>query len=545
MGRGAEMAKSWSGAIREVARRPLRVFPFDPMIDRFREPVVARVPYEQLRPGPVGRLVEVVIDGNGPDGQPCEPLDLDAPDVLIGEGLTPSESDPRFRQQMVYAVAMTVLEAFERGLGRVIVWNGGRRLKLMPYGMREANVYFNMAEFAVYFGYFRAQVEGHGANLPGQTVYTCLSYGVTAHEMTHPVLIELRPGDFGGEGAHEEPDVYAFHEGFADLVAVLLQCIQRDVVARTIREIGPRLVGETTLLSVAQQFGEAIGSAGPIRQFPDSPDPVRYREEMEPHARGGLLASALIEGFLASFREATADLVHLHGPLPADGWVHPDLVQRVADEVSRLSREMLDACIAAVDFLPPRALRFGDFLRGFLTADAVLFGRSHARLRAHVIDGFHSRGLVNPDVGSLAEDALRWPVASVPATVRIPHTTDALLLSIRALEWRRQCMVDLERAEKIESELQRDLQAREELWKPRIARFVMKRATELGIDAWRSGRGRQRARPGRGPARAGGVPARARPRCAAGDDADLRHRRRDPARHSGNPGTGDEVTGPW
>ena len=38
--------------VRETARRPLRIFPFDPMFDRFHDPIVCKVPYEVVTPGP-------------------------------------------------------------------------------------------------------------------------------------------------------------------------------------------------------------------------------------------------------------------------------------------------------------------------------------------------------------------------------------------------------------------------------------------------------------------------------------------------------------
>ena len=56
------------------------------MVDRFRPPVVLRVPFEHVKPGPIGRLLSVVdldIDRN----KVLPPLDLDDPRVLIGSGL--------------------------------------------------------------------------------------------------------------------------------------------------------------------------------------------------------------------------------------------------------------------------------------------------------------------------------------------------------------------------------------------------------------------------------------------------------------------------
>ena len=41
-------------------RRPLRIIPFDPMVDRAGRSVVADVVYEMINPGPAGRLVEVI-----------------------------------------------------------------------------------------------------------------------------------------------------------------------------------------------------------------------------------------------------------------------------------------------------------------------------------------------------------------------------------------------------------------------------------------------------------------------------------------------------
>ena len=41
---------------------------------------------------------------------------------LAQDGLEPSESNPQFHQQMVYAVAMNTIQSFERALGRRVMW---------------------------------------------------------------------------------------------------------------------------------------------------------------------------------------------------------------------------------------------------------------------------------------------------------------------------------------------------------------------------------------------------------------------------------------
>ena len=74
-----------------------------------------------LKPGPVGEYLEVVdVD---PASNACyAPVDLNDPKLLAESGLTPSESNPQFHQQMAYAVAMRTIERFERALGRKALW---------------------------------------------------------------------------------------------------------------------------------------------------------------------------------------------------------------------------------------------------------------------------------------------------------------------------------------------------------------------------------------------------------------------------------------
>src|SRR6202022_3551146 len=76
---------------------------------------------DHLKPGPMGEYVEVV------DYDPANqcfypPVDLNHPHLLAQDGLLPSEGDPRFHQQMVYGVAMSVIRQFETALGRAALW---------------------------------------------------------------------------------------------------------------------------------------------------------------------------------------------------------------------------------------------------------------------------------------------------------------------------------------------------------------------------------------------------------------------------------------
>ncbi|HYR06250.1 MAG TPA: hypothetical protein VEQ60_00685, partial [Longimicrobium sp.] len=107
--------------------RRLRVYAFDPSLATRVETAVlnrvtVKVPWERLRPGPVGEYVEVV------DFDPASqcfyaPVNLEHPYLLARDGLDPAEGNPQFHQQMVYAVSMTTIGHFERALGRVALWS--------------------------------------------------------------------------------------------------------------------------------------------------------------------------------------------------------------------------------------------------------------------------------------------------------------------------------------------------------------------------------------------------------------------------------------
>ena len=75
-----------------------------------------------LGPGPVGEYLEVV-DRDPASKAFYAPVDLNDPHLLAQDGMAPSESNPQFHQQMVYAVAMRTIRTFERALGRLALWS--------------------------------------------------------------------------------------------------------------------------------------------------------------------------------------------------------------------------------------------------------------------------------------------------------------------------------------------------------------------------------------------------------------------------------------
>ncbi len=237
-------------------RRALQIYALDPSAGTYiGNRMTVYVPWEPLARGPVGARI-AVVDYDGARQCYYPPVHLDDPLLLAQDGLDPSESDPRFHQQMVYAVASQVIEMFEVALGRPIHWRRADRahgdegteeqwrksddihvLHLYPHAMQAANAYYSPQAHGVLFGYFAANKTGQGNNLPGQRVFTCLSHDIIAHEVTHAIIDGIRT--YFTEPTN--PDVIAFHEAFADLAALFSHFSLKDALLDTIQRTGGRL----------------------------------------------------------------------------------------------------------------------------------------------------------------------------------------------------------------------------------------------------------------------------------------------------------------
>lgn len=418
-----------------VTRR-LRAFAFDPSLGAQIESasfndITIEVAWEPLKRGPIGEYLEVV-DVDPASGACYHPVDLEHAHLLAQDGLAPSESNPQFHQQMVYAVAMTTIGHFERALGRVVLWadhrtkgDGGyveqfvRRLRIYPHALRDRNAYYSPEKKALLFGYFPVTRKDR-FNTPGTLVFTCLSHDIVAHETTHALLDGVHP-------RFSEPtnlDVRAFHEAFADIVALFQHFSYPTVLESQIRRTRGNLNGEHLLGQLAQQFGQATGRGAALREYlgrrndttgawePLAPDPQVLDSVIAPHARGAVLVAAVFRAFLKIYRARTADLYRIAtqgtGTLP-EGEIHPDLTARLAAEAARCADRVLQMCIRAIDYCPPVDITFGAFLRGIITADIETAPDERLSFRLVFVESFREWGIFPQEVSSVGADALAWP----------------------------------------------------------------------------------------------------------------------------------------
>jgi hypothetical protein len=407
--------------------RKLRVFAFDPLLGYTTDlleinQTILDVAWEGLQPGPVGEYIEVV-DVDPSTGCCYAAVDLNHPTALSQSGLSPSEANPQFHQQMVYAVAMKTIEHFERALGRVALWaprfvkynqNGEdriekhyvQRLRIYPHALREANSFYSPDKKALLLGYFPASAADE--NLPGGTIFCSLSHDIIAHETTHALLDGLHR--YFGEPSNE--DVLAFHEAFADIVALFqhftIPEALRDQIARTQGDLSKQnLLGELAL-----QFGEGLGRQKALRSaIGQPPNRMDYQKATEAHDRGAVLVAAVFDAFLDVYRRRSADLIRLAtsgtGVLP-EGNIPHDLVNRLAVEASKTAGHVLNICIRALDYCPPVDLRFGEYVRALITADRDLVSNDKWGYRPAFIQGFRRRGIFPENVRNLSSDSLCW-----------------------------------------------------------------------------------------------------------------------------------------
>jgi hypothetical protein len=443
--------------------RPLTVYAYDPSLGAKLDTIAINeasleVRWEdELRPGPIGEYIEVIdVD---PASQCCyAPVDLNHPYILTRQGLPPSEASPQFHQQMVYAVAMKTIDHFEKALGRVALWAPREisvpppassptataepekrleyvpRLRIYPHALRARNAYYSPEHKALLLGYFKASGSAAEGLMQGSVVFTAVSHDVVAHETTHALL----------DGVHRRfreatnPDVFAFHEAFADIVALFQHFTLPEALKHQIAATRGDLDQQNLLGQLAVQFGEATNRYGALRDYigevvspkqgsgeaprwvrrvPKQSDYDDAQKTGDPHAVGAVLVAAVFDAFLQIYKRRTQDLLRLatsgSGVLPP-GDISDDLVNRLAREASKVAGQMLNICIRALDYCPPIDIMFGEYLRALITADTDLVPYDRLGYRVAFIEAFRDRGIYPRDVKHLSPGSLRWEPPPLP-----------------------------------------------------------------------------------------------------------------------------------
>lgn len=366
--------------------RPLTILAQDPAIKSNGKILTTQVlvPAENFTNGPWGFRVQVVDydastrrfyrprpaeDYFSPASgysDPYERIAANSPEKLV--------ADPQFHAQNVYAIVMRILARFEFALGRRVRWSfPTHQLKVVPHAFAEANAFYSENDEALFFGYFPGS--------RGQMVCTSLSHDIVAHETTHALIDGLRTSFT----EPSSPDQAAFHEGFADVVA-LLSVLALPAVVDAVLDIknknnvrivnGRHLIRakslsipelqDSILLGLADEMGEELSMirGRPLRnssKLPPSKLYLKSPEYEEPHRRGEVFVAAVMQAFLQVLHSR---LLGLDGG--GSGWLDRE---RVVEECAKSADHLLTISIRALDYCTPIHIRFPDFLSALLTAD--------------------------------------------------------------------------------------------------------------------------------------------------------------------------------
>lgn len=333
------------------------------------------IPAEQLLPGPRGYRVNVIdFDATAnvlyAQAEIPSSLDVEVPDPYATADDSVLLGDPRFHAQNVYAIVMRTLARFEFALGRRVAWGcDGHQLHIAPHAFAEANAFYSREDRSIFFGYFA----GRGSSAGGETIFSCLSHDVIAHETTHAILDGLRPRFL----EPSSPDQAGFHEGFSDLVALLSVFSLPGVVQKILggdpddplvsaRLLQKEKLIDSGLFGLAKQMGQELsGVRGEalrrsIKMVPGKDylnDPA-YSEE---HMRGEVLVAAMLHSFV----DVWLARLERVGTI-AKGKKHRALV---VEEGARAASHLLTMAIRAIDYCPTVDLSFADYLSALLTVD--------------------------------------------------------------------------------------------------------------------------------------------------------------------------------
>ncbi len=394
-----------------IPTRPVTVLAQDPSVtvDGRVLRSTAHVAAESLDPGPRGSRVQIV-DYDASAGKLYRTVAWDpSPSATRGKSDEALLHSPGFHAWNTYAIVMRTLARFEYALGRRIEWSTrGQQLWVAPHAFSDANAFYSEDDGALYFGYVP---RGTHPSLP--PVFTCLAHDIVAHETTHALLDGLRERYTDPSSAEQA----AFHEGFADLVALLSVLAERPVVDALFRrasrvskvwgrELVPRRslaltsLETSPLFGIAEQLGALSGDetasglgvrrAALRNSIAMRPEASILRigsaAEAEEHDLGEVLVAALMRSYVRVWRDRVISLSDTEGGSVSRA--------RLVEEAANLADRMLTVSIRALDYLPVVDVQFADFVAALLTADAQVFpDDSRYHLRRVIPDVFYQYGV--------------------------------------------------------------------------------------------------------------------------------------------------------
>jgi hypothetical protein len=183
------------------------------------------------------------------------------PNVFGDLLLDPATQANAFDAVHTFAIVRMTLTMYQRGAAGAILpwqWNTGGNadpLSVFPHAGVTQNAFYSRNDKALKFFFF-------DTGTPPQTVFTCRSLDIVAHETGHAILDAMKPGWLL---ANNPPQTGGLHESFGDLTAIFLALNQLDLCEALIAQTKANLHAKNFLSDLAEQFGLALGRPNGLR----------------------------------------------------------------------------------------------------------------------------------------------------------------------------------------------------------------------------------------------------------------------------------------
>jgi hypothetical protein len=194
-----------------------------------------------------------------------EDLPSVAPNIFGDLIVQPLDADA-FDAVHTFAIVRQTLTLFERTRGGIPLpwqWNGTGNtepIAVHPHAGITPNAFYSRTQKALKFFSFTPQAKP--GDPPPQSVFTCRSLDIVAHECGHAILDGLKPGWLTSGNT---PQTGGLHESFGDLAAIALALSQMDQVEAIIAQTKANLHQKNFLADLAEQFGMALGRPNGLR----------------------------------------------------------------------------------------------------------------------------------------------------------------------------------------------------------------------------------------------------------------------------------------
>jgi hypothetical protein len=265
-----------------------------------------------------------------------------------GQPIAPRLNKDQFHQINVWAIAQRILEFYEdyTVLGRPAPWGfNGNRLIIKPHARTEVTgTYYDPVTKSLEFAYIQ------------DTVFTCLSHDIVAHETGHAVLDGIRPYFFDSWTLETK----AFHECIADLTAIM-SALRNNYVRNIFTEFLEKGLPEKDFLAkIGEEFGKATSTYDFIRSAVNKVTMDQVRQwEKDRSQNASHNSSQVLTGLIYDLLNKLFQGYKQRGHTPDNAAWHA-------------TRRLTQMALQPIDFLPPVDVTFSDYVEAFLIRDELL-----------------------------------------------------------------------------------------------------------------------------------------------------------------------------